>query len=111
MLRGFVRKGLQSSGPSWALTHQGAVNSASRKTPPVRRRARRMSITTSMAGFLHHWRRIGQEIRHPAHSPCCQAAEIGREPCRERVCQNVYIQGGAIQLKKQNTDTITQEAL
>src|SRR5690606_17923291 len=73
-LRGAGRKGLQSSGPILAVTHQGAVKRASRKTPPASRRARRISRTSSISGFHCERRRNGQETRRHAHIPPTTAA-------------------------------------
>ena len=46
---------------TWELTHQGAVNSASRKRPLVRRMPRNMSLI-SYPFASPPLRRIGQEI-------------------------------------------------
>ena len=49
-LRWLARNGRQSSGPTFAVTHHGAVNSASRKTPPVNLTTRSTSDNASMGG-------------------------------------------------------------
>src|SRR3546814_17919463 len=41
-----------------------------------------------------------EQISHPALIRTIQPAEIGREACRERVCQCVYIKGVAGYIKK-----------
>src|SRR3546814_14430488 len=40
--------------------------------------------------------------RWPWGCPGARPLQIGRASCRERVCQDVYISGGAVSLKKKN---------
>jgi hypothetical protein len=62
------RNGLQSSGPTFAVTHHGAVNSASRKTPPVNLTTRSTSDSASIGRQFVLFRRLGQTIWRPGHS-------------------------------------------